>query len=193
MKNNDIRKNILIVLGIIFAVIIIISTISFYIKPFGILEKNEESKENVESAETTEESNNYLYKITITNYMDAFNRLDITKMLALIDTKAACAWLKCDSPDLPGKEKEFQNKYDSLTDNEIAIYTNQLKDDVRVMKDMNSDNSEDNSITLIEIGDKEKVSGVDNLTKVKAKASDESKLLFYLYNDKIVSIENDES
>jgi len=139
-------------------------------------------------------------KETVEKYIAAFNDLDADKMFETIDPKAGYAWSQLDGTTSE-KEGKFKEQLDKTTDTEAESYKNNLKSEINVMKTVYSKYLENYKVELTNLEKHEKVDGVEGLIKVKAETktsytydgkedSTTGKVLLYLYNGKIVTMED---
>lgn len=200
----DNKKNIKIIIIALVSILIIAAIVLIVAIVFNKANDNEEEKiiKEISIEETNKmEAEERLAKITISNYIDAFNSLDSDKLLATIDLKAAAAWEKL-TGTLEEKEKSFLEKYMATTNEEVETYTKNAKSEFSTQKSVYEKYLDNYKVTIEEMSNLEKVEGVEGLYKIKAKliteyayegnpSRDESSAYFYLYNDKIVTLENE--
>lgn len=169
---------------IILALIIIAAVVGIVIgvNKYNDNKKKEEEKKAIETA--------------INNYMTAFNELDSTKMLESIDSKAAYAWSDCE-----GNLDEFKKAYDATSDEKIEEYNSDMSSQIEILKNFYGKYLDYYRVELSEITDYENVENIDGMKKVTAKTkttysyegseeSSEEEVYFYIYNNKIVTMES---
>lgn len=139
-------------------------------------------------------------KETVEKYMTAFNELNSENMLNTIDAKAAYAWSQC-SGTTAEKEKQFKEEYDKTKDTDAESYINNMKNEIAMLSSIYEKYLDNYKVELADMEDFEEVEGVEGLVKVKAKTKtsftyegnenkSESDAVFYLYNGKIITMED---
>jgi len=176
---------------IFIAIVVVLLIVAIVIAAVTISKKVSEKKER-EAIENT-----------INSYMESFNSLDGDKMLETIDSKAAYAWSQCEGTESE-KESGFKKAYDETSDDNIKTYENNLKSELKMLSTMYNKYLDYYKVELVEIKDITKVKDTEGLIKVKAKTkttfsyqsketTDDSDVIFYLYNGKIVTMDEDSS
>lgn len=177
-KNNKIAVTII-------TVVLLIAIIAVAVV---LIQKNSEKKK--------EEEKNESIKNAISDYVVAYNELDKDKMLAAIDSKAACAWANCEADTT-----KFKEQYDKVTDEDKKSYEdNNIVSRVEMLKTFYETYLDYHKMELASIKDTKDIEGVDGLLKSTATIKEsysydgqeqqsEQEVYFYIYNGKIVSME----
>ncbi len=177
-KNNKIAVTIII--AVLLIAIIAVAIV--------LVQKNGEKKK--------EEQKNEAIKTAINDYMVAFNELDKNKMLAAVDSKAACAWANCE-----GDTSRFKEQYDKVTDEDKKTYEdNNISSRVEMLKSFYDNYLDYHKVELVSIEETKDIDGVEGLSKTTAKIKEmysydgqeqtqEQSVYFYIYNGKVVSME----
>ena len=177
-KNNKIAVTII-------SIVLLIAIVAVAVV---LVQKNSEKKK--------EEEKNESIKNAISDYVVAYNELDKDKMLAAIDSKAACAWANCEADTT-----KFKEQYDKVTDEDKKSYeNNNIVSKVEMLKTFYDTYLDYHKMELGEIKDTKDIDGVDGLVKSTAtikesysydgqEQASEQQVYFYIYNGKIVSME----
>ena len=138
---------------------------------------------------------------TIEKYVKSLSELKVDEMLDTVDVKAAYAWSQCKGSTADEKEKEFKEQYDKTADNDVEAYKNSMESEINMLKTIYEKYLKDYKAEIVEIGKYEPVQGIDGLIKIKGKTvtsfnfegqenKTETEVIFYLYNGKIVMMED---
>lgn len=176
-------KNKIVVIAL--AVVLVIALVAGII--FAILNNNSKKAAELEKAAIEQAINNYIL---------AFNELNADKMINAVDSKAACAWSACG-----GDVTKFAECYSKVTEEEVLAYENDARNQVDMQKSFYGTYLDYYKIELTELTTCEKVAEVEGLVEAEGnlkttfsyegqEESDDSSVVFYLYNGKVVSMDD---
>lgn len=176
-------KNKIVVIAL--AVVLVIALVAGII--FAILNNNSKKAAELEKAAIEQAINNYIL---------AFNELNADKMINAVDSKAACAWSACG-----GDVTKFAECYSNVTEEEVLAYENDARNQVDMQKSFYGTYLDYYKIELTELTTCEKVAEVEGLVEAEGnlkttfsyegqEESDDSSVVFYLYNGKVVSMDD---
>lgn len=173
------------VVVIVLVAVLVIALVAGII--FAVINNNNKKEAELEKAAVEQAINNYIL---------AFNELNADKMINAVDSKAACAWSACG-----GDVTKFAECYSKVTDEEVLAYENDARNQVDMQKSFYGTYLDYYKIELTDLATCEKVNEVDGLVKATGELkttfsyegqeeSDSSKVMFYLYNNKVVSMDD---